>query len=302
MAEVQESRVLPAPFIEAEAKLYLDDLQKAIGGYKTADLTKTFGPQFIAEQDALQKRAQELAETGIGGYQPFLQSSQAAQARAAEAAQAAGQFVGPDAYKDFMSPYQQEIIDTTLSEFDRQTQAGLPSLRNQAIQAGAFGGAREGVQEAEFLSGQARNRAALQTQLLGQAFGQAQQASGRAFGQQQALANQQQQLAAAQLGLGSAQQSFLGQDVGALSTLGAQNQAQKQAELQASQQLAQQQLNQPLTAAQQYGSGVTSLISGYPGKTVQEVSPSPSALQTGLTTGATLAGIYRLFNPPGKQS
>ena len=293
MAEVQESRVLPAPFIEAEAKLYLDDLQKAIGGYKTADLTKTFGPQFIAEQDALQKRAQELAEAGIGGYQPFLQSSQAAQARAAEAAQAAGQFVGPDAYKDFMSPYQQEIIDTTLSEFDRQTQAGLPSLRNQAIQAGAFGGAREGVQEAEFLSGQARNRAALQAQLLGQAFGQAQQAASTAFGQQR-------QLASDQLRLGGAQQSFLGQDVGALSTLGAQNQAQKQAELQASQQLAQQQLNQPLTAAQQYGAGVTGLIAGYPGQTRQQVTPSPSPLQTGLSTGATLAGIYRVFNPPGK--
>lgn len=297
---VQQTQVLPAPFIEAAGKTYLDDLQKAVGQYKGADLAETFGPQFVAEQDALQKRAQQLAEAGIGGYQPFLQGAQAAQARAATAAQAAGQFVGPDAYKDFMSPYQREIIDTTLAEFDRQTQAGLPSLAAQAIGSGAFGGAREGVQEAEFLSGQARNRAALQAQLLGQAFGQAQQASGRAFGQQQALANQQQQLAAAQLGLGGAQQSFLGQDVGALSTLGTQNQAQKQAELQASQQLAQQQLNQPLTAAQQYGAGVTSLIAGYPGQTRQQVTPSPSPLQTGLSTGATLAGIYRIFNPPGK--
>lgn len=299
---VQQTQVLPAPFIKAEAELYLDDLQKAVGGYKTADLTKAFGPQFVAEQDALQKRAQQLAEAGIGGYQPFLQGAQAAQARAATAAEAAGQFVGPDAYKDFMSPYQQEIIDTTLSEFDRQTQAGLPSLRNQAIRAGAFGGAREGVQEAEFLTGQARNRAALQAQLLGQAFGKAQQASGIAFGQQQSLANQQQQLASGQLGLGGAQQGFLGQDVGALSTLGAQNQTQRQAELTASQQLAQQQLNQPLTAAQQYGAGVTGLIAGYPGKTVQEVTPSPSPLQTGLSTGATLAGIYRLFNPAGKSA
>ena len=283
---VQQTQVLPAPFIEAAGKTYLDDLQKAVGQYKAADLAETFGPQFVAEQDALQKRAQQLAEAGIGGYQPFLQGAQAAQA------QAAG-LTGPQAYQQFMSPYQQEIIDTTLAEFDRQTQAGLPSLRNQAIQAGAFGGAREGVQEAEFLSGQARNRAALQAQLLGQAFGQAQQAASTAFGQQR-------QLASDQLRLGGAQQSFLGQDVGALSTLGAQNQAQKQAELQASQQLAQQQLNQPLTAAQQYGAGVTGLIAGYPGQTRQQVTPSPSPLQTGLSTGATLAGIYRVFNPPGK--
>ena len=74
-------------------------------------------------------------------------------------------------------------------------------------------------------------------------------------------------MAADQLGLGRAQQSFLGQDVGALTTLGAQNQAQRQAQLQAQQQLAQQQLNQPLTAAQAFGSGVTSLIAGYPGQT-----------------------------------
>ena len=316
MSEIQQSQVLPAPFIKAEAELYLDELQKAIGQYKTADLAKTFGPQFVAEQDALQKKAQQLAEAGIGGYQPFLQRAQTALGEAgttlegvrATQAAAAG-LTGPSAYKQFMSPYQQEIIDTTLSEFDRQTQAGLPSLRNQAIQSGAFGGAREGVQEAEFLTGQARNRAALQAQLLGQAFGNAQQASGIAFGQQrqlgadiQNLASSQQNLGSSQLNLGGAQQGFLGQDVGALSTLGTQNQAQRQAELTPSQQLAQQQLNQPLTAAQQYGAGVTGLIAGYPGKTVQEVTPSPSPLQTGLTTGATLAGIYRLFNPAGKSA
>ena len=72
-------------------------------------------------------------------------------------------------------------------------------------------------------------------------------------------------------------------------------QAQRQAELQAQQQLAQQQLNQPMTAAQQYGQGVTSLIAGYPGQISQGQVPVPGALQTGLSAGATLAGIYRAF-------
>jgi hypothetical protein len=323
---VQETRVLPPEFIEAAGKTFLEQLSSATGGFGTADLSKIFGPQFVAGQDQLQKDAEQLAVSGIGGYKPFLQSAQAAQAlaagqvgqagtlagQAAQQAGKAGQFMGPQAYQQFMSPYQKDIIDTTLAEFDVQTQKGLPGLAAKAIGAGAFGGAREGVQQAEFLSNQNRNRAALQAQLLGQGFGQAQQAAAQAFGQQQALANQQQQLAnqalgigqafsglgQQQIGLGQAGQGFLGQDVGVLTTLGAQNQAQQQAQLQAQQQLLQQQLQQPLTAAQTYGSGVTSLIAGYPGQTTQTNIPTPSALQSGLSAGSTLAGIYRLLQGP----
>ena len=90
----------------------------------------------------------------------------------------------------------------------------------------------------------------------------------------------------------------MGQDVGALTTLGAQNQALQQAQLSAQQQLAQQQLQQPLTAAQTYGSGVTSLIAGYPGQQTQITQPSPNPLATAIGAGGTLAGIYRAFNPP----
>ena len=182
-----------------------------------------------------------------------------------------------------MSPYQQDVIDTTLQQFDVQAQKGLPALAAQAIGAGAFGGGREGVQRAEYQQASDRNRAALQAQLLQQGFGQAQQLA------QQNIANQ--------LQLGQAGQTFLGQDVGALSTLGAQNQAQQQAELSAQQQLLQQQLNQPLQATQALGSGITGLIAGYPGSTQTQVTPSPTALQTALGTGATLAGVYRAFRP-----
>ena len=133
------------------------------------------------------------------------------------------------------------------------------------------------------MTGSDRNRAALQAQLLQQGFGQANQLAAQQYQQQ--------------LGLGSAQQGFMGQDVGALSTLGAGLQAQRQAELGAQQQLAQQQLNQPMQAAQAYGSGVTSLIAGYPGQTRQEVTPSPSPISTALGVGSTLAGIYRAVTP-----
>ena len=281
MAEVVTQINKPAPFIEAAGKTYLTDLQRAIGKYKGADLSKTMGQQFVAGRDPLSLQAQQLAQQGIGGYKPFLQAAQQAQTTAAG-------LTGPNAYQQFMSPYQQDIINTTLSEYDIQSQKGLPALAAQAIGAGAFGGGREGVQRAEYQQASDRNRAALQAQLLQQGFGQAQQQAQQGFLNQQTLGQQQ-------LNLGGQQQAFLGQDIGALSAFGGQNQAQAQAQLTAQQQLLQAQQNQPLTAAQQYGSGVTSLISGYPGSTMQQTSPSPTAAQTAIGLGSTLAGLYRAF-------
>ena len=279
---VSEQRVLPPEFIEAAGKTYLEDLSKATGKFKDADLSKIFGSQFVAGQDPLQQQAAGLAG-GLGSFAPFLQTA------AAQAGQA-GQFVGPQAYQQFMSPFQKDVIDTTLTEFDRQAAKGITNIADQAIRAGGFGGGREGVQRAEYMASSDRNRAALQAQLLGQAFGQAQQAASTAFGQQQSLAAQQQNLA--QLA-----PQLVGQQIAGLSTLGAQNQAQQQAQLTAQQQLAQQQLNQPLQAAQQYGSGVTSLIAGYPGKDILTNQPGPSPISTALGIGSTLAGIFRGFQP-----
>ena len=285
MAEVTQTRVLPPEFVEAAGKTYLSNLADATGQYKTADLSKAFGQQFVAGQDPLQAQAQQLATQGIGAYQPFLNQAAAAQTTA-------GGLTGPQAYQQFMSPYQQDVISETLREFDVQAQKGIPSIAAQAVGAGVLGGGREGVMRSEYQTTSDRNRAALQAQLLAQGFGQAQQAAQQAFMNQQTLGNQQ-------LNLAGQQQQFLGQDVGALSTLGAQNQALEQAQLGAQQQLAQQQLQQPLTAAQQYGQGVTSLIAGYPGQQTQITAPSPSPLMTAIGAGGTLAGIYRAFNRPG---
>jgi hypothetical protein len=273
MAEIQQTQVLPAPFIEAAGKTYLEDLSKAVGGIKGLDLSKLYGPQFVAGPSALQTQAEGLS-TGLGGYQPFLQAAQAA--------------TGPTAYQQYMSPYQQDVISTTLSEFDRQSQMGLPALQSQAIQAGAFGQGRGQVAEAEYQSASDRNRAALQAQLLQQGFGQAQSLAAQQYNQQ--------------LGLAGQTQGLLGQQIAGLSTLGAQQQAQEQAGLTAQQQLAYQQGYQPLQAAQAYGQGVTGLIAGYPGQTQIQQTPSPTALQTGLGVASTLAGIYGKLNPPDSYS
>lgn len=268
---VQETRILPPSFIEAAGKAFLGDLGTATGQYKAADLSKVFGPQFVAGLDPLQTQAQQLAQSGIGAYKPFLQT--------------AASYAAPGAYQQFKSPYQQDVIKATMDEFDVQAAKGLPALRAKAIGAGAFGGGREGVQLADYQATSDRNRASLLAQLNQQGFNQAQQL------RQQALGNQ--------LNLAGQTQSFLGQDVGALSTFGGLNQAQAQAQKTAQQQLAQQQLMQPLTASQAYGTGVTQLIAGYPGQTQQVQTPSPSNLATALGTGTTLAGIYRAFNQPG---
>jgi len=269
MAEVQTVRQAPAEFIEAAGKTYLEDLTSAVGGIKGLDVSQLYGPQFVAGPGALQTQAEQLA-TGLGGYQPYLQAAQAA--------------TGPTAYQQYMSPYQQDVIATTLREYDVQAQKGLPGLRAQQIAQGAFGQGRGAVQEAVYQSESDRNRAALQAQLLQQGFGQAQQLAAQQYQQQ--------------MGLASAAPGLLGQQIAGLSTLGAQQQAQEQARLQAQQNLAYQQAYQPLQAAQTLGQGVMGLISGYPGQTQTSVTPSPSALQTGLSAASTLAGIYRAFNPP----
>ena len=165
----------PPEFIEAAAKPYLTTLQQAVGDFTGADLSQVYGPQFVAGQDPLSAQAISVAtaQDGLGSFRPFLQTA------AAQAGQA-GQFVGPQAYQQFMSPFQKDVIGATLDEFDRQSQRGIQGIADQALAAGAFGGGREGVQRAEYQAASDRNRAALQAQLLQQGFQQAQAAAAGA--------------------------------------------------------------------------------------------------------------------------
>ena len=268
MAEVVTTIQQPPEFIESEAKLYLDELQKAIGGLKGTDVGKLFGPEFVAGLSDEQKKAIDLATKGIGSYQKFVTEAE--------------KLMRPDAYKAFMSPYQKDVIDTTLAEFDVQAAKGLPSLRAQAIGANAFGGGREGVQLAEYTAASDRNRAALQAQLLGQGFGQAQAAAANAFNQA--------------TGLAGLVPSLAGKDVATMTTLGGITAGIDQAKLAAEQEERFKKTYFPLELAGAYGSGITPLISGYPGGSTIQTSPSPTPLQTGISAGATLAGLYRLGN------
>ena len=271
--ETVSSITRPAPFIEAAGKTFLDELQKATGQFKTADLSKVFGPQFVAGQGQLTQDAIAKAG-GLGSFAPFLQT-------AASLAPTSGAQL-QSLVSQFKSPYQQDVIDATLREFDVQAAKGLPSIAAQAVTRGVLGGGREGVQRAEYQAASDRNRAALLAQLNQSGFADAQRSL------QQALTNQ--------LGLARTAPALAGQEITGLTTLGGLQQAQTQAGLTAQQQLAQQQLNQPLTAAQALGQGVSSLIAGYPGETSSQQVVVPSLAQTALGAGATLAGIYRAFS------
>jgi len=266
MAEVQqtEQRILPAPYIEALGKTYGEKLTELTG--RPIDTSK-FAPQ-VAPESALTSAAYQLAP-GLGSYAPFL----------GQAASIAG---SPTAYQQYMSPYQQDVINATLAQFDVQAKKGLPGLAAQAIGAGAFGGAREGIQRAEYQTQSDLNRALLQAQLQQQGFGQAQALA------QQALSNQ--------LSLSQAFPGMVSSQISGLLSLGQQQQAQAQSQLEAQRQAEYTAAFEPYQRLGVFGTGVQQLISGYPGKDVvgTVVSPSPSPLQTALGAAAGLAGLYRL--------
>ena len=219
----------------------------------------------VAGQDALQQQAQTLAQQGVGSFQPFLTAAQGA--------------TGPQAFQQFMSPYQQQVMDTSLAEFDRNAQIQQQGLRDQAVASGAFGGGREGVVQSEYMRGSDMNRARLQAGLLQEGFGQAQQAA------QQQFQNQ--------MGLASALPGLQGTDISRLGALGSLNQAQTQAGLDATREANRMAAYQPQEQLQNYGNLVTGIMGGMAGSGTQSQRiPNPTFLQTALGAAATGAGIY----------
>jgi len=197
-----------------------------------------------------------------------------------------------------MSPYQQDVIDTSLTEFDRQAAMRQQQIKDQSLGVpGAFGGGREGVQQAEYQAGSDRNRQMLQAGMLQQGYGQAQMGAQQAFQNQQAIAQGQLGLGREQMNLSNFQRAGLGADVGALGQLGSLRQGQEQARLTADQQAAQTGAYEPYGRLAQYGQGITGLTGGVAAAQYaqpQQASPWSSALSTALGVG----GLYqKMFHP-----
>ena len=297
---ITEQRVLPPQFIEDLATDYGKQLTALTA--QPIDTSK-IAPQ-VAAQDPLQTQAATLAQQGIGSFQPFLTSAQQAATDfgtgIAQAQQLTGTGAGTGAgsISSFMSPYQQQVIDTTLAEFDRQKEIEEQNIRSRQAELGVLGAGRSGVQLAEFGSGAGRDRAALQAGLLQQGFADAANRRQQDLLNQRALAGDQLLGGEFQTGLASLVQGLQGKDVSTLGTLGAVQQAQAQAQLDAQREANRLAAFEPYERLGTFGSGIAQLISGYPGRQTFTSVPNPTPLQTALGVGSTLAGIYgNVFGP-----
>ena len=296
----------------------------------------------VAKQDPLQSLAQVKALQGLGSFQPFLNR---AQDQATEATRLAGVAeaglkeagidlgfsqavlgstpLGAQAFQrdvqQFMSPYQSQVIDATLAEFDRNKQIQEQQITDQHTALGALGSGRAGVQLAEFGTGAARERALLQAGLLQQGFQQAQgarqqdianrfglgQALAGTAGQRAGFAQAQQGLGQFRSGLGGQQAQFgqglqqlQGTDIARLGQLGALNQAQRQAELDATREATRMAAFQPQEELNRFADITTGIMGGMRGTGTSTTNiPNPTPLQTALGVGTTLAGIYGALRP-----
>jgi len=266
---------------------------------------------FIAQEDALQTKAIDIAQQGVGAYSPYLNAAQQAQTNAGNTIGGLGAFqtgaqglTGANAYQPFMSPYQSQVIDATLSEFDRSRLGGQQNIRDAAVNSGNFGGGREGAMMGQYNADSLADRSALQAQMLQQGFGQAQQQAQQGFQNQGQLMQNQLGMANAQAGLGQAQlglsnfnRAGIGADVGALGQLGSLRQGFNQANLSANQQAQQTAAYEPYGRLSQYGQGLTGLSGGVASQAYQEPQ-QPNMLSQSIGTAMGLGGLYgKIFQP-----
>ena len=305
MAITQQS-ILPQQFKQ--------DLQQDYGqqlaGLTSIPLdTSQFAPS-VAAQDTLQTQAASLAGSGVGAYQPYLTQAgtygtQAGTTMAgvspyisaAAGLTGTGAGTGAGSIASYMSPYQSQVIDASLAEFDRQAAMRQQGISDQAVAMGGYGGGREGVMQSEYQTQSDRNRALLQAQMLQQGYGIGQQARQQDLMNQLTLGGAQAGLAQGQLGLGQYQQGLAGLapqlgrgDIATLGQVGGIQQQQAQNVLDAQAQANQMQAMEPYQRLGTYGAGIGQLAQ-MPGSYQTQVTPDPTALQSALGTASVVGGI-----------
>ena len=259
MAEETVTITKPAPILEGSLTAFLSQIDKLGGGAIPASRFTT--------DPVTGKQVFKGIDTSV--YDPKVSQQTQLQKDVVDRAKGLDALTGPDAYKSYMSPYQQDVINATLSEFDRQQTIADTARRDQAIAAGAYGGGREGVMAAEAARGAADQRANLQAQLLAQGFQQAQQAAAADL--------------AARQGLGQYQ-----------SALGQQQQAVAQAQFDADQIAAREAEFQPFTQLGLVGQQLAQIQPGaFPTQTVGYAPPAAPAspMSQFLGGAAGIAGI-----------
>jgi len=194
--------------------------------------------------------------TGVASYEPYL--DQISQQNLLDPSKG---------YKDFMSPYQKEVIDTTMQEYDIQSGRGRQQIRENAMDVGAFGGARQGVEMGTYQSESDRNRSALLAGLYGQ-------------GYNQALDRQQNQLQNLQ-GVAGFQTGMESQGIAGMEAVGAQAQALEQQKLNQLAAAGQTAYTLPMNRLTDVANIYGSIAGAMPGSPTQKFSPSPIATGIG---------------------
>ena len=303
---ITQASVLPQQYINQLGQ----DYGQQLAGLTSIPLdTSQFAPT-VAGQDPLQTQAATLAGSGVGAYSPYLTqaATQGTEAistlggvspyiSAAAGLTGTGAGTGAGSISSYMSPYQSQVIDATLSEFDKQAAMRQQAISDQAVALGGFGGGREGVMLSEYQTQSDKDRAALQAGLLQQGFGQGAQLRQQDYMNQLGLGSAQAGLAQGQMGLGTYQQglaqlapSLQRGDIGTLSQVGGIQQQQAQNVLNAQQQAAQMAAMEPYQRMQAYGQGLGTLAP-FQGQMQTAYTPDPTALQTALGYTAVLGGI-----------
>ena len=303
---IQQTRQQPSQLI---GQLGKDYAQQLVGLTSLPLDTSQFAPQ-VAGQDPLQTQAATLAGQGVGAYAPYLSQAATYGTQAgttmggvspyitgAAGLTGTGAGTGAGSIASYMSPYQQQVIDATLGEFDIQAQKGLGALGTAAIGVGGYGGGRHGVAEAEYQSASDRQRALLNAQLLQGGYGIGSQARQQDLMNQLTLGGAQAGLAQGQLGLGQYQRGLAqlapqlaGGDIQTLTGIGGIQQQQAQNVLNAQQQAAQMAAFEPYQRLGTYGQGISGLAPMMGGMT-STMMPDPTALQTALGWTSVLGGI-----------
>ena len=277
---ITQTQTLPAQFITDVGT----DYAKQLAATTAVPLpTAQFAPS-VAAQDPLQQQAATLAGQvapgGVGAYAPYMTAAQTAMGYdpAAGGITAAGYGAALDPYQQVGTPYQQDVLQASLDQFDQQKFAQEQAIRDKAVQYDSLGAGRTGVQLGQYQAQSDLDRASLGAGLRMQGYQQAQGAAGTAYGQLTSLPGTEQTLREA--------------GIGTLGRVGAADQAQLQAEEEARREYNRMTLYEPYERMGFFGQGLTGLMGGYPSQYQFASQPQQSPLATALGVGTTLGGIY----------
>jgi hypothetical protein len=286
-----QSVSLPA-YQEAQAK-ELFQAGKSLAGQPFVPYTGPRVAGFNPDQLRQFQATRGLFETGME-FDPLTGLQSLAQQEAPQIGQV-GSLLGAD-IGAYQSPYQQQVIDQSMADIQRQADIARGQAQSRAIGAGAFGGSRSALLESEsqrpFIEQMARTSAGLRES----GFQQAQRAAESDIARQQQMAmfapelelRARQQQAGLLGGVGAEQMARLGQ----LGQIGLQQQQLQQMGLQAPYEEFQRAL---AYGPQQFGL----LAAGQGVTTPTTTTQQKTGLGNVLGTAAQLYGMTLLPGSPG---